>query len=84
VTLAEALHELVTLLPELAAAARRPHIEPVAVRKRQAARMVGICPRLLERLRAAGKFPAPDATAGKCPLWTRSTLEAWISAGGTR
>ena len=30
-----------------------------------------------------GEGPAPDAYAGKCPLWKRSTLEAWIARGGS-
>jgi predicted DNA-binding transcriptional regulator AlpA len=59
-------------------------IEPLAFRKRTAADLVGISVRTLERLASAGKFPRPDAHAGKCPLWTRSTLEAWISRGGSK
>jgi hypothetical protein len=59
-------------------------IDPLAFRKRTAARLLDISERTLERLAAAGKFPKPDAHAGKCPLWTRATLEAWVRQGGGR
>jgi hypothetical protein len=39
---------------------------------------------LLERLASAGKFPRPDAHAGRCPLWTRATLERWVNEGGSK
>lgn len=85
VTPARALGELAAILPRLAAALdRRNQPEPLAYRKADAARMCGMSVRLWERLLAAGKAPRPDAHAGKCPLWTRSTLEAWIARGGSR
>ena len=59
-------------------------IEPLAFRKRTAARLLDISERTIERLLAAGKFPRPDAYAGKCPLWTRATLETWVREGGGR
>ena len=59
-------------------------IQPLAFRKRTAARLLDISERTLERLLAAGKFPRPDAHAGRCPLWTRSTLERWLAQGGGR
>jgi hypothetical protein len=58
--------------------------EPLAYRKRDAARMCGMSPRLWERLLAAGKAPRPDAHAGRCPLWTRSTLLGWLEKGGSK
>jgi predicted DNA-binding transcriptional regulator AlpA len=54
----------------------------LAHRKQESARLCGISPRLLERLLSAGKFPRPDAYAGRCPLWTRATLESWVAGGG--
>lgn len=84
-TLAAALHELAAIMPGLRAALERtarPIEPPVAFRKQAAARLVGISPRLLERLLAAGRFCKPDAHAGRCPLWTRATLERWVAAGG--
>lgn len=59
-------------------------IQPLAFRKRTAARSLDISERTLERLLAAGKFPRPDAYAGRCPLWTRETLVGWIANGGSR
>jgi hypothetical protein len=59
-------------------------LEPLAYRKSSAATLIGISVRTLERLLAAGKFPRPDAHAGKCPLWTRESLSRWIIEGGGR
>jgi hypothetical protein len=61
-----------------------PDVEPLAYRKRKVARMLDISERTLERLLAGGKFPRPDAHAGRCPLWMRSTLVEWIAKGGGR
>ena len=61
-----------------------PASEPLAFRKGDAAKLLGISVRTVERLASAGRFPRPDAHAGKCPLWTRSTLESWIARGGSR
>jgi predicted DNA-binding transcriptional regulator AlpA len=86
-SLAAVLAGLMALLTRLGAALdrlsdRQP--EPLAFRKRDAARMCGMAPRTLERLASAGRFPKPDAYAGKCPLWVRSTLEAWVARGGAQ
>ncbi len=85
-TLADALRELVGILPGLRLALERTArpIEPLAYRKEQSAKLCGISVRLLERLASAGKFPRPDAYAGRCPLWTRGTLERWVAGGGGR
>jgi hypothetical protein len=61
-----------------------PGSQVIALRKKQAARLVGINPRTLERLLSAGKFPRADAYAGRCPLWRRETLERWVADGGGR
>jgi hypothetical protein len=85
--LASVLQELAGILPGLRLALERqapPAEPPLAHRKTDAARLVGISPRLLERLLSAGKFPRPDAYAGRCPLWTRATLSTWVAEGGGR
>jgi predicted DNA-binding transcriptional regulator AlpA len=64
-------------------ARQEPAVEPLAFRKATAAKLVGISVRTLERLASAGRFPRPDAHAGRCPLWIRSTLESWIALGGS-
>jgi hypothetical protein len=61
-----------------------PLIEPIAYRKAQVARLLGVGERTIERLLSGGKFPQPDARAGRCPLWTRETLTRWIAEGGSR
>jgi predicted DNA-binding transcriptional regulator AlpA len=48
----------------------------------EAATMLGISRRTLERQRAAGRFPRPDLHVGKAPLWKIETLRAWIERGG--
>jgi predicted DNA-binding transcriptional regulator AlpA len=75
---------LAKLTDALARLNSRPAEPPLAFRKHESARLCGISPRLLERLLAAGKFPRPDAYAGRCPLWTRATLSDWIGKGGGR
>jgi hypothetical protein len=77
--LAIVLAKLTDALADLKAPPAEP---PLAFRKAESARLVGIIPRLLERLLAAGKFPRPDAYAGRCPLWTRESLSRWIGEGG--
>jgi hypothetical protein len=86
-TLAAALAELVRLLPGLKAALERtagPAVAPLAYRKREAAAMLGISPRLFERLIASRRGPRPTAYAGRCPLFTKQSLERWISEGGSK
>src|SRR5262249_34074790 len=86
--LAAILEDLARTLSGLKAALDRqpdPRPEPLAYRKADAARMCGMSIRLWERLLSAGKAPKPDAFAGKrIPLWTRATLQAWISRGGSK
>jgi len=86
--LADILEELAALLPGLRQALESRQAdrgpEPLAYRKAEAARLCGTSPRTWERLLSAGKAPRPDAYAGKNPLWKKSTLESWISRGGSR
>jgi predicted DNA-binding transcriptional regulator AlpA len=62
--------------------AAKPIIAALALRKRSAAKLLDISERTIERLLAAGKFPRPDAHAGRCPLWTPRSLIQWIAEGG--
>ncbi len=88
VTLTEVLEKLAAELPGLRQALESRQAdrgpEPLVYRKQAAARMCGMSTRLWERLLSAGKAPRPDAYAGRCPLWKKSTLEAWISRGGSK
>jgi predicted DNA-binding transcriptional regulator AlpA len=66
--------------------ARERAIPPIrlALRLAEAAAAVGLSRRMVERLRASGQFPKPDALFGRCPVWRPETLDAWIKEGGTR
>jgi hypothetical protein len=52
-------------------------------RKKAVAKALGISERALDRERAAGRFPAPDAVVGKMPLWRPETVRRWAGGGGT-
>jgi predicted DNA-binding transcriptional regulator AlpA len=39
---------------------------------------LGISRRTLERLRATGEFPAPTKMLGRCPVWSRPTVDKWL------
>ena len=44
----------------------------------QLAETLSVSRRTLERERAAGRFPKPDAIIGTRPRWKPSTVRAWI------
>jgi predicted DNA-binding transcriptional regulator AlpA len=54
----------------------------VAWRLGDVAAALGISRRTLERERSAGRFPPPDLTIGRMPLWRPETIRAWIEGGG--
>ena len=88
-TLAEALAELAAILPGLRQALERqadnrPRIEPLAYRLDELADALGVSRRAIERERAAGRFPKPDAIVGKMPLWRVETARAYLERGGRR
>lgn len=85
--LPEAISALVAILPRLAAALERqadnrPRIEPLAYRIDELADALGVSRRAIERERAAGRFPKPDLTIGKMPLWRRETVRSFLERGG--
>jgi hypothetical protein len=85
ITLADALAELVDILPGLKAALDRQSGQPrLAYRLDELAAALGMSRRALERERAAGRLPKPDLQIGLAPLWKPSTLEAWITRGGSK
>jgi hypothetical protein len=47
------------------------------------ARVLSVCRRTIERERSAGRFPKPDLHIGKRPLWSRETIHAFVSGGGS-
>lgn len=46
------------------------------------AQVLGVSRRTIERQRSAGRFPPPDFSIGKAPLWKPETMRRWIDAGG--
>ena len=61
--------------------ADRPRIEPMALRIEEVAIAVGVSRRGIERERAAGRFPQPDLTIGKMPLWRPQTILSFLERG---
>ncbi len=63
-----------------------PHAEVVRLAwgRKEVAAALGIGLATLERLLASGRFPKPDARAGRRLLWRPSTVEAWLAEGGAR
>jgi predicted DNA-binding transcriptional regulator AlpA len=54
----------------------------MALRLNEVARALGVSRRAVERERSAGRFPKPDLTIGRMPLWRVETVRAWIEGGG--
>jgi predicted DNA-binding transcriptional regulator AlpA len=54
----------------------------LALRLDELARAIGVSRRAIERERSAGRFPRPDLTIGRMPLWRPETIRAWIEGGG--
>ena len=46
--------------------------------------LLGVSRRTIERERSAGRFPRPDLSIGKAPLWKPATIQAWVDAGGSK
>ena len=51
----------------------------MTLRLDELAAALGISRRALERERAAGRFPRPDLTIGRMPLWRPETIRRWIN-----
>jgi len=54
-------------------------IERLALRIDEVAESLGLSRRHIERMRSAGRFPAPDRKAGRALLWRPETVKAWMS-----
>jgi predicted DNA-binding transcriptional regulator AlpA len=79
-TLADALRELIVIVPKLKDALRRPPVERLAYRLDEVADSLGMSRRAIERERSAGRFPAPDLYIGKAPLWRVETVRDWLDS----
>lgn len=58
--------------------------ERLTFRLDELAAALGLSRRTIERERSAGRFPRPDLTVGKMPLWRPETIREWIEGGGSR
>ena len=56
--------------------------ERLTLRLDELAERLGISRRAIERERSAGRFPRPDLTIGRMPLWRPETIREWIERGG--
>jgi hypothetical protein len=57
-------------------------LEPL-LRTVDLARVLGRSRRVVERLRAAGRLPAPDLYVGnRSPRWKPTTIRDWVEGGG--
>jgi predicted DNA-binding transcriptional regulator AlpA len=57
-------------------------VERLTLRLDDVAHALGVSRRAIERERSAGRFPQPDLTIGRMPLWRPQTIHEWIERGG--
>jgi predicted DNA-binding transcriptional regulator AlpA len=80
-SLAEALAELVRILPGLQRALEnqaRPRVEPLAYRLDQLAAAIGLSPRLIQKEVSAGRFPRP-VKIGRVSVWPVDLLREYLA-----
>jgi predicted DNA-binding transcriptional regulator AlpA len=53
-------------------------VERLAYRLNDLVKALGVSRRTIERLRSAGRFPRPDQTIGRMPLWRKETIDQWL------
>lgn len=70
------------ILPDAATPAPGLHVERLTLRINEVAEALGVSRSAIERERRAGRFPRPDLTVGRMPLWRPETIRAWIENGG--
>jgi hypothetical protein len=66
----------------LNAEAASPVVGRLAYRIDEVAAALGVSRRAIERERAAGRFPRPDLTIGRMPLWRPETVREFQEGGG--
>lgn len=62
----------------------RPAVDRLAYRLDEVATALGVSRRAIERERAAGRFPRPDLSIGRMPLWRVETVRDYLARGGDR
>ena len=68
--------------PEPALTQGPPPLDRLTLRLDDVAAALGVSRRAIERERSAGRFPKPDITLGRMPLWRPETLRRWLAEGG--
>jgi len=58
-----------------------PPLDDALLGPREVAKILGLDPRTLRRVRASGHFPAPTTVAGRL-RWKRGDVDAWLAARG--
>jgi hypothetical protein len=82
---ADALAKVTAVLSRLADVLERqsrPPVERLCFRLEEVAAACSVSRRAVERERAAGRFPKPDLTIGKMPLWRVETVRSFLERGG--
>ena len=57
-------------------------VERLTLRLDELAAALGVSRRAIERERSAGRFPKPDLSIGRMPLWRPETIARWLEGGG--
>lgn len=70
--------------PEHKSTVPRSVIERMTWRIEDIVKALGVSRRAIERERSAGRFPRPDLTIGRMPLWRPETISRWLEGGGYR
>jgi predicted DNA-binding transcriptional regulator AlpA len=73
-----------TAEPDTEAPTADPFAGRLTLRLNEVASALGVSRRAIERERSAGRFPRPDRTIGKMPIWSVETIRQWIEGGGHR
>lgn len=83
-TFAATLDRLAGKIDALGAAIEsiRPAAPRLAFRLEELAEALGVGRRVIQRERAAGRFPEPDRHLGRVPLWSVDSIRAWLARKG--
>ena len=70
--------------PLMSLATYRRFLLPNQIRMADLARVLNCSRRVVERMRSAGRLPAPDLHIGKMPRWRPETIREWLEGGDRR
>ncbi len=58
-----------------------PQPAPLLIDGKELARLLGVSPGTIERMKAAGELPAHVVLSGNCHRWNREEIRRWVEAG---